>query len=649
MKGKFSLILIIALIFALTLTLSSCDLFKPSTPPEDPPTPGPEPEPAPLPDDTPTVDLSGVSFLDFEGVYDGKPHSIFVTGTLPEGVTVAYEGNGVKDAGEYTVSAKFYLDGKQLEGKDKTAKITITRATYDMSGVSLMGATVVKSGRAESLAVSGTLPKGVTVSYSGGDAINVGEYTVTASFAGDAKNYEAIPSMTAKLRIIDGPAAFGGARLSDLTAEYNGKTHALAVTGVSSSVSVSYVGNSKINAGEYTVTASLTSATETMNVSASLVIKPATIKATAVDTEVQYNGKKQSIALTWDGLKPAGVNVSVIGNEVTAPGVYDVRFRFTVDESVRGNFVYHPDINVKLTITAPKSLATEGLTFKYDTGTGKMMVSGYQGTDATVIIPESYKNDLGVTYPVRGIMSGAFMNNKTVTSVYMPSGVDTIGASAFRGCTALRSVTFGQSLKVIGPLAFAETALRDAAIPSGVTAIGQSAFRGCEKLERITLPFIGGSKTTSNPYIGYIFGANGYVANETYLPESLKVVILSDNCTDIPAYSFFGADSIEEVVIGSGVRTIGISAFQGCVSLIGLYIPAGVTDVPAAAKVYNSPVYGCGEGFIVGTGIASRAAHPTGWGKYCDIVAEDTRADVRYDVTYEEYLAIVIGERYFEK
>ena len=38
-------------------------------------------------------------------VYDGKPHSLEVSGSLPEGTDVAYENNGKTEAGTYTVTA----------------------------------------------------------------------------------------------------------------------------------------------------------------------------------------------------------------------------------------------------------------------------------------------------------------------------------------------------------------------------------------------------------------------------------------------------------------------------------------------------------------------------------------------------------------
>ena len=60
--------------------------------------------------DKATYDMSGVVFEDGTFTADGEPKSLVVSGNLPAGVKVAYEGNGQTDAGSYTVTAKFTGD-----------------------------------------------------------------------------------------------------------------------------------------------------------------------------------------------------------------------------------------------------------------------------------------------------------------------------------------------------------------------------------------------------------------------------------------------------------------------------------------------------------------------------------------------------------
>lgn len=56
---------------------------------------------------TDPYDMSGVQFSNQRFVYDGEAHSLAVTGELPLGVKVAYEGNGQTEVGTYTVKALF--------------------------------------------------------------------------------------------------------------------------------------------------------------------------------------------------------------------------------------------------------------------------------------------------------------------------------------------------------------------------------------------------------------------------------------------------------------------------------------------------------------------------------------------------------------
>ena len=651
MKKKLSLIILLVLLLAMAVCLGSCFLLEPQTPPdnpvEDPPAEEPKDEPKEEPEEKPTVNLSGITLPAYECVYDAKPHSIFIEGNLPDGVTVAYSGNGVKDAGVHTVTAKFYLDGEYLSGKDITSTVTITRATYSMAGVSFSGASFVYDGKAHTLAVDGTLPKGVSVNYTGNSVSAVGEHTVTANFVGDATNYEPIPSMTAPLRIVSGPAVFGGLSMPDVNVEYDAKIHTVTLGGeIPSGVSVSYNGNSVKNAGSYVASAILTKGSESMTLSSYVTIKPAVLKVSAKDKTVTYNGNAQSISLVWEGGKPSAVSVTTLGNGTAAIGTHDVVFRFTVSLEERANYVYHPDIHATLTINAPEETSADGLTFM--SKNNGWYVTGYTGASENVVIPRSYTNEYGVFGYVVGIENGAFRNKTHVKYVGMPDTVKVIGSSAFEGCVALKAVTMSPNLRVIGARAFENTAIVDLTIPDSVEAIGGGALRGMNSLTRLTLPFIGGSRVTSNNYIGYIFGAVGYAANSATVPDSLRTVILSDTCPEVPEYSFFGADSIEEIIIGKGVRYLGISAFQDCTSLKGVYIPSSVTEVPAAANLYNSPVWGCRADFIIGTNVANKDSKPSGWGSRFDILTSDKRAEIAYGVDYEGYLKALYGKGYAE-
>ena len=138
--------------------------------------------------------------------YDGKAHTVEIEGELPANATVSYPGgNSFTNAGVYNVTAVITCNGYETERV--TTTVTVERAKYDMSDVKLESKEVVYNGKAHYVAITGTLPKGVSAPtyYIDGNkvssVVDAGEYTVTAVFTNNDPNYEAIPSMQATLKI----------------------------------------------------------------------------------------------------------------------------------------------------------------------------------------------------------------------------------------------------------------------------------------------------------------------------------------------------------------------------------------------------------------------------------------------------------------
>ena len=96
-------------------------------------------------------------------------------------------------------------------------------------------------------------------------------------------------------------------------------------------------------------------------------------------------------------------------------------------------------------------------------------------------------------------------------------------------------------------------------------------------LKSITLPFIGGTRTT-NTYLGYIFGAASSNQSTDYVPETLKTVALTSG-NAISSNSFANCKNIETVVVPKNITSIGNNAFENCQSITSFVISGSVVEI----------------------------------------------------------------------
>ena len=177
-----------------------------------------------------------------------------------------------------------------------------------------------------------------------------------------------------------------------------------------------------------------------------------------------------------------------------------------------------------------------------------------------------YITDLAVWWNIDFTSSGTnplgngadlYLNGDLVTSIAIPNGITEINSYALCGCTSIESIE----------------------IPNSVMSIGQGVFQNCTNLQSITLPFVGASLNGSeNTHFGYIFGASSYFSNNTYVPASLKTVVITDG-SSIANGAFSDCGSIVNIEIPSSVTSIGYYAFEGCTSLANIEIPSSVTSI----------------------------------------------------------------------
>lgn len=270
------------------------------------------------------------------------------------------------------------------------------------------------------------------------------------------------------------------------------------------------------------------------------------------------------------------------------------------------------------------------------------------GTATVVRCVDPLAEDIDIQFEagvkaVTAIAPKAFEGMTALRRVILPGTLRMIGEMAFTGCTGLESVVIPGSVVKVGTLAFAKcTSLRRVRIEPGVHTLGPSCFSKCLRLERVDVPasvqafgggvffgcpkaltLHGGAGTMAEKYAK--FNAVGYdtesfredaqlVLEEaedgtlTVLaprdPQCRMIEIPSELCgrrlARIAPKAFFASSTLETLIIGSGVETIGENAFFGCRRLTLLSLERGLERI--------------GEGAFAGCDALTQVMLPLGTG-----------------------------------
>lgn len=145
-------------------------------------------------------------------------------------------------------------------------------------------------------------------------------------------------------------------------------------------------------------------------------------------------------------------------------------------ECINGKYLEKFSTLEKVSINnGTKYISENGILFNKDKT--ELIYYPIKKTGTSYTIPES----------VRTICSSAFLNNKFISNVYLHDGIKAIHYSAFEGCTSITSIKLPSNLETLGMSVFRASGIKSITIPAKVTVLSESTFENCKNLSSIEL------------------------------------------------------------------------------------------------------------------------------------------------------------------
>lgn len=198
-----------------------------------------------------------------------------------------------------------------------------------------------------------------------------------------------------------------------------------------------------------------------------------------------------------------------------------------------------------------------------------------------------YSSQFGIVYSISGERLVTCPGG--ITEATIKNTILVIGLNAFFGCSKLRSIVFEQGckLEVMEEGTFAScTSLTSIDLPTSLQTVQRGAFEGCTALETISFPdncavnldadsIFANCISLTTVRFGAFCALTIIGEHEFSCCYNLSTITIPANCTTIGAYAFENCTSLSSITyeLNSKISVFGEGAFAGCVSLNDYYVP----------------------------------------------------------------------------
>lgn len=197
-------------------------------------------------------------------------------------------------------------------------------------------------------------------------------------------------------------------------------------------------------------------------------------------------------------------------------------------------------------------------------------------------------------YTVTAIGVGAFYSCKDLTSVSMPSTIESIGDFAFARCEALKTVgTLPASLTQIGMRAFIYTAeMKSFSVAEGNThfAAADDILYALDQNGTKTRVIVCAAKTTGAKTIAEGVTEIEYAAFAKC--DQVSGFTFPSTLTTIGDYAFDSCTRLYELTIPDNVTAIGAQAFYKCSYLSSLKLPSALSEIAEGTFMFCNSLPG---------------------------------------------------------